>query len=68
MVERKADFIHDRCELCSKQEIALSVLRLCCGYGSLNDSEDITLNICGDCADRIYAIIQNQKGIKKVGG
>ena len=67
MEERKADFIHNKCGMCGKHELALSVLHLCCGYGSLNDGEVITLSICGDCADRIYAYIQKQREIEIVG-
>ena len=59
------DFIPEYCELCGKAELSLSVLRLTCGYGSLNDGEDITLNICGDCADRIFEYIQRQRRIFK---
>lgn len=59
-ITSKTDFIHNNCELCGKRDMSLSLLRLMCGYGSLNDGEDITLNICGECADRIYQIIQKE--------
>lgn len=65
MLERKLDFIHNSCELCGKAELSLSELHLICGYGSLNDGEDITLNICGDCADRIFGIILKEKERKQ---
>lgn len=51
------DFIHKKCEMCGKEELALSVIQLSCGYGSLNDGESVRLNICGECADRIYSNI-----------
>lgn len=57
-MKRKTDFIHDKCEMCGKQELSLSTLRLICGYCSQHDGERIVLNICGDCADKIYGLIK----------
>lgn len=64
MLERNADFIHTRCEICGGEDcagVALSRLRLLCGYGSRCDGERIELAICGDCADRILDVIQREK-------
>lgn len=55
---QNSDFIHEQCEMCGKEEMSLSVLQLSCGYSSLNDGENICLNICGDCADRVYNLIK----------
>lgn len=60
---RNGDFINTRCEICGGKDCAgaaLSRLRLLCGYGSRYDGERIELTICGDCADRILDIIQNE--------
>lgn len=51
-----------KCCLCGGDDcagVALSRLRLLCGYGSRYDGERIELDICGDCADRILDTIQN---------
>lgn len=60
---RNDDFINTRCEICGGEDcagVALSRLRLLCGYGSRYDGERIELAICGDCTDRILDIIQNE--------
>lgn len=48
------NFINKICELCGENDTALSEIRLTCNYGSQNNGEQITLDICGDCADEIY--------------
>lgn len=61
MTEPNKDFISRRCQLCGGVDcgsMALSRLRLDCGYGSLNDMESLDLVICGECADKIYNYIQ----------
>ena len=57
---QNSDFINKKCKMCGKEELALSVIELSCGYGSLNDGENIRLNICGECADKVYSLIKNQ--------
>lgn len=58
-------FINKNCEICGKSELVLSSFNLCCNYGSKNDGEELTLNICGDCADKIYQTIQNLSEVKE---
>lgn len=53
------------CELCGGGDAggsALSRLRLVFGYGSRHDGERIEFAICGECADRIYQAVVQQKG------
>ena len=57
MTEPNKDFISRRCQLCGGVDcgsMALSSLRLICGYGADHDMERVDLTICGRCADRIY--------------
>lgn len=59
------DFISKRCDICGGEDCAgaaLSRLRLICGYGSAYDMERVELAICGECADKIYTLIQNDEG------
>ena len=58
-------FINKNCEICGKSELVLSTLKLCFNFGSKNDGEKLTLNICGDCADTIYETIQRRKEVKE---
>lgn len=51
-----------RCAFCGGEDcagVALSQLRLIFGYGSANDGEQVSLSVCGNCADRIGELIQN---------
>lgn len=45
------------CEVCGRDDLVASELILRCEFGSKNDMEQLTLNICGDCADRFYEIM-----------
>lgn len=63
MPERNGDFIVKRCDICGGDDCAgaaLSQLRLTCGYGSYHDMEQVELTICGECADKIYTLIQRE--------
>ena len=53
MVKSNGDFIHS-CECCGKDDLVASEITLKFNYGSKYDGESITLNICGDCADRVF--------------
>lgn len=62
MFESKDSFINKKCEMCGKNDLLLSELRLTCNYGSKYDGERMTIDICGNCADKIYNLIQNVGG------
>lgn len=67
MEESNRSFISEvgPCELCGGNDVAgvaLSRLRLVFGYGSRHDGDRIEFAICGDCADKIYKMIVQQKG------
>lgn len=47
------------CEICGSRDDPFSEVRLTFGYGSINDGERVTLNVCGDCIDKLYDIIQS---------
>lgn len=51
-----------KCSLCGKadvEDVALSELRLCCGYGSYYDGEVVEVSICGECANKLYVDLSN---------
>lgn len=57
-------FIAKLCDICGGDDCAgaaLSQLRLTCGYGSFHDMEQVELTICGECADKIYDLIQKDE-------
>lgn len=52
-----------KCGLCGKTDIenvALSELRLYCGYGSDYDGEVSQIDLCGSCADKIFVALSNE--------
>lgn len=53
-------FINKNCEICGQPDLVLSSLHLNCNYGSKYDGEEIALNICGVCADRLYENISKK--------
>lgn len=54
-----------RCGLCGNKRLALSELILKVGYGSDYDGEVLKVNMCGNCADRIYEIFSNERNGKE---
>lgn len=54
MSEQNYGFI---CEICGETDLVMSSLKLSCNYGSNYDGTDLTLSICGNCADRFYKYI-----------
>lgn len=58
--ETNADFIQDRCRLCGGEDVAglaLSEIKLNCGYGSRFDLRSLRLKLCGRCADAIFILL-----------
>ncbi len=55
--QQNGSFINKNCEICGCKDLVLSSVNLSCNYGSKYDGEQIKLNICSDCADRIYKFI-----------
>lgn len=65
-----ADFIQDRCQLCGGEDVAglaLSEIKLSCGYGSSYDLQCVRLNLCGDCADALYILLNGRAQNNKEG-
>ena len=54
-------FMQCKCEICGGTDVAdtaLSEIVLTAGYGSKLDGEQIRLAICGECADKIFSVIE----------
>ena len=49
------------CNICGKRTEYLSKAELFPGYESEHDSEDITLDICGQCIDSIFHFIEERR-------
>lgn len=55
------------CAMCGGDDIAgtaCSRLILETGYGSANDLERVTVPLCGECADRLYAEMTQMPGAR----
>lgn len=59
MIKSNGDFIRG-CECCGKDDLVASQVVLTFNYGSCYDGEILTLELCGDCIDKIYRFIQNE--------
>lgn len=55
------DFIHEQCEMCGKEELSLSHIRLEANYGSIYDGERLELYVCGDCMDKMFETLYGYK-------
>lgn len=58
MSAQNTDFI---CEICGRPDMVASKMILQANYGSANDGEQITLDVCSNCIDKLFAIIQKKK-------
>lgn len=45
------------CDICGKESLIPSRIIIECNYGTIYDGEKLMLEICGDCADRVYSNI-----------
>ena len=63
MIKPNGDFIHS-CECCGKDNLVASQIILKFNYGSQYDGEVLTLNICGECVDKIYNLIQDEREVR----
>lgn len=58
----ESDSIDICCDLCGNESLIPSRIIIECNYGSAYDGERLMLEICGDCADRIYSsVIESYK-------
>lgn len=65
-VKANSDFIQKRCQLCGGEDvagIALSEIKLNCGYGSRFDLRSLHSSLCGRCADALFVLL-NPEGIE----
>lgn len=65
-MQQNGDFINNKCELCGKTDLVLSNLHLTCNYGSKYDGENLRLDLCGKCIDRLYDYIKKQNMTFKI--
>lgn len=49
------------CEICGKQDLASSHIRLEANYGSIHDGERLELYVCGDCMDKMFEALYGYK-------
>lgn len=70
--ETNLDFIQKRCQLCGGEDVAglaLSEIKLNCGYGSRFDLRSLHVKLCGRCADAIFILLGgetvNERNTKK---
>ena len=49
------------CEICGQPDIVASKIILQANYGSANDGERVTLDVCGNCIDKLFAVIQKKE-------
>ena len=63
-VKANSDFIQERCQLCGGEDvggIALSEIKLNCGYGSRFDLRSLWLTLCGKCADALFVLLNPER-------
>lgn len=58
MKVQNTDFI---CKFCGQSDMIASKVILEANYGSANDGECITLDVCGNCIDKLFEVIQNNE-------
>ena len=57
-MKRKRKYAMDfTCEMCGQEEWFLSTIQLEAGYGSIHDGEHVTLHVCGNCIDCLFAFL-----------
>lgn len=52
-------FINKTCEICGQDCLVASKVTFEANYGSVNDGERISLDVCGCCIDKLFSIVQN---------
>lgn len=58
-MESNSSFV---CAICGKQGDFPSKLEIAAWYGSIHDMERLTVPICGDCCDRLFAELEHKPG------
>lgn len=59
MKQSNTDFIC-KCGLCGKSDLVMSELTLKANYGSSYDGEVLQIDLCGNCADKIFVALSNE--------
>lgn len=49
------------CEMCGQPDIVASKVIIEANYGSVNDGERVTLEVCSDCIDWLFSVIQKKE-------
>lgn len=58
MCAQNTDFI---CGICGQPDIVASKMIVEANYGSANDGERVTLDVCGNCIDKLFEAIQKKE-------
>ena len=58
MSAQNTDFI---CGICGQPDMVASKVILEANYGSANGGERVTLDVCSNCIDRLFAVIQKKE-------
>lgn len=57
MTAQNTSFI---CGICCQPDMVASKVILEANYGSTNDGERVTLDVCCSCIDKLFAVIQKK--------
>ncbi len=70
MREQNDDLIIKPCDICGGTDAVdtvLSSINLVLGFGSIYDGERVSLDICGECADKIYELFKEVQRRNNIG-
>ena len=54
---RNSNFI---CPRCGQVDVTPSVIIMQGNYGSVHDTERVTVKVCGECFDKVFESVQRQ--------
>ena len=60
---RNDDFIRNgefHCEICGGDDYVPSKIAVSASFGSVHDGEQLTLDVCGQCADAVFDLIMSR--------
>ena len=59
MKQSNHDFIR-KCKLCGQTDLVMSELILKANYGSSYDGEVLEIDLCGNCADKMFVSLSDE--------